>query len=93
MEIKRFDVDKGRTLIEWLISLDDPDSLDYHHRKTVTLDQIIREAKACLTEPTWQEKPRHAFLESSKYPGKCVNASDGTINTVCLKPADHPDHI
>lgn len=58
MEIKRFDVGKGRDLLEWLISLDDPESLDYPHRDTVTLDQIIREAKACFTEFPWNEESR-----------------------------------
>lgn len=58
MEIKRFDVGKGRTLLEWLISLDDPEGPGFEARRTVTLNQIITKAKDCFTEFPWNEESR-----------------------------------
>ena len=86
MELKRFDAGKARTLLEWLISLDDPEGLE--DRRTVTLNQIIEKAKACFTTPDF----RHPYI-SSYPPGMCANASLRYANSWCGMPEDHPDHI
>lgn len=67
VEITRFDVSKGRQLLEWIISLDDPDpeSGGFQDRRTVTLTQIISKAQECFTADRGYDESHIALAQQS----------------------------